>query len=60
MQYPTVFDADGLFGTFPYLAPSLFTASVILTGITLAYIYVEENPKEEAKDSSNYDEDTYV
>jgi hypothetical protein len=46
-QYPKLVSSDGLFGLFPYLAPSLFGVSFIALSIVLSYFFIEETPKKE-------------
>jgi MFS family permease len=56
VQYPTVFDAKGLFGTFPYLLPNLVTAVFNLAGLIGGFLFLAE-PKVErnvAADGSSY------
>jgi MFS family permease len=56
VQYPTVFDAKGLFGTFPYLLPNLVTAVFNLAGLIGGFLFLAE-PKVErtvAADGSSH------
>ena len=52
-KYPAWFDADGLFGSFPYLLPSLVTTfSLVLSAVLIALFLDETSPAKRTGASS--------
>eukprot|EP01114_Cavostelium_apophysatum_P013216 TRINITY_DN3146_c0_g1_i2.p1 TRINITY_DN3146_c0_g1~~TRINITY_DN3146_c0_g1_i2.p1 ORF type:complete len:363 (+),score=64.00 TRINITY_DN3146_c0_g1_i2:84-1172(+) len=47
VQFPSVFSADGLFGTFPYLLPCIVSASINAIGLITGFFFLFDVPKEE-------------
>ena len=41
-SYPTVFKPDGLFGHFPYLLPNLVCTAVVVLGLVVGILFLEE------------------
>lgn len=52
-NYPTLFNADGIFGRFPYLLPNIVCTAVVLFGLIVGFLFLEEThqDKQAQKDS---------
>ncbi|RKF80261.1 putative peptide/nitrate transporter [Golovinomyces cichoracearum] len=41
-SFPAIFSSDGVFAKFPYLLPNLICASILVVGIIIGYLFIEE------------------
>lgn len=48
-NYPTLFQADSLFARFPYLLPNIVCTAVVIFGLVVGFLFLEET-HEDKKD----------
>jgi len=59
--YPSIFDANGIFGKYPYLMPNIVAVVVIVLAILQGIIFLEEtNPKEEMMEDDAVDDQSIM